>query len=92
MSGQTGRLRRDLSQYAGCSPEAISNGSQAMVRFFIDDAKHDVATLATALTQCQRVLADLVGGDKALSTINIYAQAVEAETQARAALAASARQ
>lgn len=41
------------------------------------------------LESCQRVLADLVSGDKSLSTINIYAQAVEAELKARAALSAT---
>jgi len=45
--------------------------------------------LVKALTHCQRVLADLVGGDKSLSTINIYAQAVEAESKARAILSAT---
>ncbi|WP_425991304.1 hypothetical protein [Afipia sp. DC4300-2b1] len=45
--------------------------------------------LLNALEACQRVLADLTGGDKTLSTINIYAQAVEAELKARAAIAAT---
>lgn len=45
--------------------------------------------LVKALESCQCVLADLVGGDKSLSTINIYAQAVKAELKARAALSSS---
>lgn len=49
MAKDRGALRRELSQYANCSAEAISNGSQAMVKFFIDDAKHDIAMLAEAL-------------------------------------------
>lgn len=45
--------------------------------------------LVKALESCQRVLADLISGDKSLSTINIYARAVEAELKARAALSSS---
>lgn len=44
-----GKLRRKLSQYADCSPTAISNGSPAMNSYFISDAKHDIAALANAL-------------------------------------------
>ena len=57
-----------------------------------DKVAHLIAAapdLVKALESCQRVLADLVGGDKSLSTINIYAQAVEAELKARAALSSS---
>lgn len=45
----TGALRRQLLQYANCSPDAISGGSQAMIRFFVSDAQHDIAVLSDAL-------------------------------------------
>jgi len=45
-------LRRPLSTYAGGSPRAISDGSSAQVFYFVDDATHDIATLAAALQEC----------------------------------------
>lgn len=37
---------RKLSQYAGCTPEAVSGGSPAQMMFFVRDAKADIAFLA----------------------------------------------
>lgn len=44
--------------------------------------------MRSALESCQRVLADLTGGDKSLSTMHLWASAVEAEVKARAAIRA----
>ena len=49
MTSTAGKLHRQLLQYANCSPDAISNGSQAMIRFFVADAQHDIAVLSDAL-------------------------------------------
>ncbi|WP_173931352.1 hypothetical protein [Chelativorans sp. Marseille-P2723] len=38
-------LRRKLSQYHGAAPKAIADGSRAQMIFFVEDAKHDIATL-----------------------------------------------
>ena len=45
------RMRRSLDQWAGCSPEAISKGSEAQMAYFVADAKHDIALLASGLVQ-----------------------------------------
>lgn len=39
-------LTRNPSQYAQCSPKAISEGSPAQMMFFVEDAKKDIAALA----------------------------------------------
>lgn len=65
----------------------ISQGAYWTVVPVYTSNSHD--DLLKVLESCQRVLADLVGGDKSLSTINIYAQAVKAELKARAALSSS---
>jgi hypothetical protein len=46
-------MRRDPSQYANCSPDAISQGSQAQMRFFVDDAKHDIALLVARVAELE---------------------------------------
>lgn len=55
----------------------------------VNQAKQAIDTtsqLTTALTACQRVLADLIGNNKTLSSMHIYTHAVVAEAKARAAL------
>jgi hypothetical protein len=43
-----------LSQYEGASPKAISNGSVAQMLHFVEDAKHDIALLASTLDRANR--------------------------------------
>jgi hypothetical protein len=78
-------MRRKLSQYQGCTPEGVSGGSEAHMRFFVADAKADIAELVSALTDCQRALANLVAPDAIRQTtvINAFAQVTAAETKAR---------
>lgn len=47
-------LRREPERYAACSPEAISHGSQAQMKYFVADAQHDIAILATRLAEVER--------------------------------------
>lgn len=47
-------LRREPERYAACSPEAISHGSQAQMKYFVADAQHDIAILATCLAEVER--------------------------------------
>ena len=49
-------LRREPERYAACSPEAISHGSQAQMKYFVADAQHDIAILATRLAEVEREL------------------------------------
>lgn len=42
-------LRRTLDQYAKCTSNAVCGGSRAQMHYFVDDAKHDIAALASAL-------------------------------------------
>lgn len=39
-------MQRTLAQYANCTPESVSGGSQAQMLYFVADAKRDIATLA----------------------------------------------
>jgi hypothetical protein len=50
-------LKRALSQYEGASPNAIASGSTAQMIFFIEDAKHDIAALASELQRTRDMLA-----------------------------------
>ena len=50
-------MRRDPCQYANCSPDAISQGSQAQMKFFVDDAKHDIAWLLAENARLRKALA-----------------------------------
>ena len=43
------KLNRDLILYEKCSPEAVAQGSAAQMFYFVQDAKADIATLATRL-------------------------------------------
>lgn len=52
-------LRREPERYAACSPEAISHGSQAQMKYFVADAQHDIAILATRLAEVERERDDI---------------------------------
>ncbi len=46
-------LRRTLASYEACKANPIASGSKAQMMYFIEDAKADIATLATALEASQ---------------------------------------
>ncbi len=46
-------LRRTLASYEACKANPIASGSKAQMMYFIEDAKADIATLATALEGSQ---------------------------------------
>lgn len=74
-------LRREPERYAACSPEAISHGSQAQMKYFVADAQHDIAILATRLAEVERELVRLaqqVDNDATSNTAN-YKRALAAE-------------
>lgn len=52
-------LRREPERYAACSPEAISHGSQAQMKYFVADAQHDIAILAARLAEVERERDDI---------------------------------
>jgi len=91
------KLRRTVATYEACTPNEVASGSKAQMMYFVEDAQADIGALADAnanllgaLQQCQRALATIVGPEAIRQTtvINAYAQAVEAEAKARAAIAA----
>ena len=74
-------LRREPERYAACSPEAISHGSQAQMKYFVADAQHDIAILATRLAEVERELVRLaqqVDNEATSNTAN-YKRALAAE-------------
>ena len=60
MSMKSTTMRRAFSQYECCSPEAISQGSQAQVMFFVRDAKHDIAALRASEAELVEALRECV--------------------------------
>lgn len=77
-------LRRSLSTYQGCTPEGVSGGSEAQMRFFVADAKADIATLSSALFEAKEALsyamrgtADADQSDKYAATIARITAALE---------------
>lgn len=52
------RLRRKLAQYAGCTAEAVSGGSVAQMKFFVTDAKADIATMAALIERVAKLNPD----------------------------------
>ncbi len=45
------RLQRKLSQWANCSPEAMSHMSEAAIQFAFADARSDILTMARLLCE-----------------------------------------
>tara|TARA_R110000851_G_C13100092_1_gene568103 strand:+ start:6135 stop:6401 length:267 start_codon:yes stop_codon:yes gene_type:complete len=82
------KLNRSLDRYEGCEAYAISSGSPAQMAHFITDAKHDIATLAEALRQCQSALSMMIAPDaiKTTTVVNAFAQCSAAEAKARVLL------
>ena len=86
------KLNRTLASYEGCTAYAVSSGSPAQMAHFVTDAKHDIAALAEALSECRKVLAMMTAPEaiKQTTASHAYAQAVAAEAKARALIGGAA--
>lgn len=53
------KLKRKLTQYSNCSPDAIAQGSSAQMMYFVADAKHDIAILSARIEAQEAEIARL---------------------------------
>lgn len=61
-------MRRKLSQYANCTPRAVSDGSPAQVFHFVEDAKHDIAELAAANERLRKAITGAIEEIRMMAT------------------------
>ena len=55
-------MRRSIAQWQAMSPSAVCDGSEAQVRFCIEDARHDILALAL---EYKLLMAELVAAIEA---------------------------
>jgi len=49
------KLARSLETYARCVPESVASGSSSQMVFFVEDAKKDIATLASRIEELEEL-------------------------------------
>lgn len=49
-------MKRSISQYANCTPAAISIGSEAQMYHFVDDARSDILELSERIRKAIEII------------------------------------